>query len=56
VETTEIGGELRELLSIVLCFWSSSLDSGECRIRRRMRRGRGRGRAMAGGGNGGGWW
>ena len=37
----EADGELRELLSIVLCFCSSS-DNGECRRRRRTRRGRGR--------------
>jgi hypothetical protein len=41
VETVEADGELRELLSIVLCFCSSS-DNGECRRRRRTRRGRGR--------------
>jgi hypothetical protein len=31
VGTTKADGELRELLSIVLYFCSSSLDSGECR-------------------------
>jgi len=51
-EKEEAGGELRELLSTMLCLWSSSLDNGECIIRSRRRRRRGRGRAVAGGGNG----
>jgi hypothetical protein len=50
VETAETGGELREPFSTVLCFYSYSSDSGECRRRRR----RGRGREVAGGGNDGG--
>jgi len=52
VEMVEAGGELRELLSTMLCLWSSSLDNGECRIGSRRRRRRGRGRAVTGGGNG----
>jgi hypothetical protein len=56
VGTGKAGGELRELLSTVLYFCSSSLDSGECRRRRRRRKGRERGRVVAGGGNDEGWW
>jgi len=52
VEMAEAGGELRDLLSTVLYFCSSSSNSGECRRRRR----RGRGREVVGGGNDGGRW
>jgi len=53
VEMAEAGGELRELLSIVLysCSFFFS-NSGECRRQRR----RGRGREVAGGGNDGDRW